>query len=105
MESRQRFFTTGQRTFIRFRDQYCRTPYCGAPIRHADHIQPAIDGGPTAVRSRQGYCEACNYTKQAPGWRTTVIDTDERVHEVETITPTGHRYRSRAPDPPGRDAA
>jgi hypothetical protein len=105
MESRARFFTNGQRDFIRFRDQYCRTPYCGAPIRHTDHIQPAIEGGPTSIRSGQGYCQACNHTKQAPGWRTTVIDNHDGIHQVETTTPTGHRYHSRAPDPPSRDAA
>jgi hypothetical protein len=100
MESRQRFFTAGQRRFIGFRDQFCRTPYCGAPIRHTDHIHPAGRDGPTTVRNGQGYCQACNHAKQAPGWRTTVIDNDDSVHEVETITPTAHRYRSRAPDPP-----
>jgi hypothetical protein len=105
MESKQRFFTAGQRHFIRIRDQYCRTPYCGAPIRHADHVRPAIDGGPTAIRNGQGNCEACNHAKQAPGWTTRVIDNDDGVHEVETTTPTGHTYRSRAPDPPRRDVA
>ena len=100
MESRARFFTAGQRTFIRLRDQYCRTPYCGAPIRHTDHITPAADGGPTSMHNGQGYCQACNHTKQAPSWTTTVIDNHDGVHEVETTTPTGHRHRSRAPDPP-----
>ena len=105
MDSKQRNFSPAQRSFIHFRDQYCRTPYCGAPIRHSDHVHPAADGGPTTITNGQGYCEACNYTKQVSGWTTTVIDNDDGIHEVETITPTGHRYRSRAPDPPGRSAA
>jgi hypothetical protein len=105
MESKQRYFPPGQRHFIRLRDQYCRTPYCGAPIRHTDHIQPAAEDGPTTVANGQGYCEACNHTKQAPSWKTTVIANDHRIHQVETITPTRHHHRSRAPDPPGRDAA
>lgn len=103
MESKQRFFPTGMRDFIRFRDQFCRTSWCGAPIRHADHIQPAAHGGATTVDDGQGYCQACNHAKQAPGWRTVVVDNDDGVHEVETITPTGHRYRSRAPAPPGAE--
>ena len=49
----------------------------------------------------QGDCEACNYTKQAPGWHTKAINL-HGGHTVEITTPTGHQYRSRAPDPPGR---
>jgi hypothetical protein len=101
MDSTQRFFNPAQRLFIRLRDQHCRTSWCEAPIRHTDHIQPADHGGPTTVQNGQGYCEACNYTKQAPGWVTRRIERDDGVHEVETTTPTGHHYRSRAPDPPG----
>src|SRR5690349_6242789 len=69
MESRRRTFTSAQRRFIRARDRYCRTPYCEAPIRHADHVTTAASGGPTDIDNSQGYCEACNYAKQAPGWR------------------------------------
>jgi hypothetical protein len=101
MESAQRYFPAGQRLFIRFRDQFCRTPYCGAPIRHIDHVRPADEHGPTTVVNGRGTCAACNYAKQAPGWTTRIVENDDGVHEVETITPTGHTYRSRAPDPPG----
>ena len=99
MESRRREFTPAQRRFLRARDQTCRTPWCDAPIRHADHVVPAEHGGQTKVDNGQGYCEACNYAKQAPGWRNT-ITARAGPHEVEISTPTGHRYRSRAPDPP-----
>jgi hypothetical protein len=100
MDSRRRCFTPAQRRFIALRDQTCRTPWCEAPIRHTDHIQPAEHGGPTAVSNGQGYCQACNHTKQAPGWHTQVLPLPGG-HTVEITTPTGHRYRSRAPDPPG----
>ncbi|MDT4936925.1 MAG: hypothetical protein QOG80_596 [Pseudonocardiales bacterium] len=99
MESKRRAFTPAQRRFIQLRDRTCRTPWCDAPIRHTDHVTAAADGGPTAVDNAQGYCETCNHAKQAPGWRTTVTSR-AGPHEVETITPTGHRYRSRAPDVP-----
>ena len=83
MESRRRTFTGNQRRFVIARDQYCRTPYCEAPIRHIDHITPAEHGGPTSVDNAQGLCEACNYAKQAPGWR----------YQRESVTtPTGHTY-------------
>ena len=99
MDSRRRCFTPPQRHFIALRDHTCRTPWCDAPIRHTDHITPAAAGGPTHVRNGQGYCQACNHAKQAPGWQTTVTDTPG-PHTVDITTPTGHHYRSRAPDPP-----
>ncbi|MGH3659500.1 MAG: hypothetical protein ACRDUA_22870, partial [Micromonosporaceae bacterium] len=44
----------------------------------------------------QGLCEACNYTKQAPGWQARP-SPGTGGHQVETTTPTGHRHRSRPP--------
>jgi Domain of unknown function (DUF222) len=96
MDSTRRFFDGNLRKFLLLRDQVCRTPWCGAPIRHADHVTPAVGGGATAVANSQGVCEACNYAKQADGWTQTIIGDD-----VVTTTPTGHRYRSSPPRPPG----
>jgi hypothetical protein len=102
LDSRRRAFTAGQRRYLQARDQFCRTPYCDAPIRHADHIHPAETGGPTQVHNGRGQCETCNYTNQSPGWRSRALtDQDTSGHDVETSTPTGHRYRSQAPDLPG----
>jgi hypothetical protein len=57
-----------------------------------------MDGGDTEADNGQGLCEACNYAKQAPGWRAR--QTRRRAGPViETVTPTGHRYLSRAPEP------
>lgn len=102
MDSKQRCFTPAQRRFIRLRDQWCRTPYCEAPIRQFDHVNAHRHGGPTSVDQGQGLCEACNYAKEAPGWNATVLEHDKAPNEVEITTPTGHRYRSAPPDPPGR---
>ncbi|ROS30575.1 DUF222 domain-containing protein [Cellulomonas sp. PhB150] len=100
MSTKQRFHPDGLATFLRLRDQgICRTPYCGAPIRHIDHITPAADGGVTDATNSQGLCEACNHTKQAPGW-TQTLTPDTHQHTVITTTPTGHRYASHAPPPP-----
>jgi hypothetical protein len=105
MESRRRDFPAGQSRFVRVRDGgCCRTPYCEAPIRHTDHIEPAADGGPTSIDNAQGYCQACNIAKQAAGWVTTRTSSPTEAHEVTITTPTGHQYRSRAPDPPGQAA-
>jgi hypothetical protein len=99
MDSTRRTFTPAQRRFIRLRDRVCRTPWCEAPIRHTDHITPALHGGTTDTDNGQGYCQTCNHAKQAPGWSTTTT-VDDGPHQVEITTPTGHHYRSRAPDTP-----
>jgi hypothetical protein len=99
VESRRRCFTPAQRRFLRLRDQYCRTPWCEAPIRHADHVRAAGEGGATSTGNGRGGCVACNYAKETPGWRTRVVNRTR--HEVEIMTPTGHRYRSRPPGLPG----
>jgi len=95
-DSRQRLFRANLARLIRLRDQTCRTPWCDAPIRQSDHARGHDDAGPTDQRNGQGLCQACNLAKEAPGWRASPV-TGELGHQVETTTPTGHRYRSRAP--------
>ena len=63
---------------------------------------PTPQGGATSAANGQGLCEACNYTKEAPGWAARPThDSRPGRHQVEIITPTGHRYRSRPPPQPG----
>ncbi len=61
-----------------------------------------------APSNGQGLCESCNYTKELLGWSARAGPTSRPGnHVVETITPTGHAYRSRAPSlhsPPPRTA-
>ncbi|MDF9750542.1 HNH endonuclease signature motif containing protein [Arthrobacter sp. ES3-54] len=105
MDSRARIFQAGLRRFIQARDDTCRTPYCDAPIRHLDHIIPWHHGGPTTQANGAGLCEACNHTKEAPGWRARAIPRSASSsgdrHTIELNTPTGHTYRSTAPPLPG----
>jgi hypothetical protein len=100
MDSHRRLFEGQLRHLVVLRDQFCRTPWCDAPIRHGDHAQPHRDLGPTAEDNAQGLCEACSYVKEAPGWSVTPTATDG-PHLVTITTPTGERYTSQAPDPPG----
>ncbi|MDO9455639.1 DUF222 domain-containing protein [Nocardioides sp.] len=101
LATNQRLTSAGLSTFLRIRDQgICRTPWCDAPIRHDDHVQPAAEGGPTTEANTQGLCEACDYAKQAPGWRQRVTDDESGRHRVDTFTPTGHHHVSVAPAPP-----
>jgi hypothetical protein len=100
MDSRARRFRAGLRQLLVLRDQSCRTPYCDAGIRHADHLRPAARGGTTSRRNGQGTCEGCNYTREAPGWQArTHPDRDPQQPGAVTVTtPTRHTYTSPAPD-------
>ncbi|GAA3309915.1 HNH endonuclease [Arthrobacter ramosus] len=103
-DSRARLFPAGLRRFIQARDDTCRTPYCDAPIRHFDHVVPWHDGGTTSLANGAGLCEACNHTKELPGWtaRTSTARTSPgKRHVLDIRTPTGHTYRSTAPPLPG----
>jgi len=98
MESTARFFSRNMKQFMLVRDRECRTPYCHAPARHADHGDDHARGGQTDVDiNGTCRCEQCNHIKQAPGWR--VVNRPDGV--IVTTTPTGHSYESRPPTPPG----
>jgi hypothetical protein len=99
MDSRSRLFPTGLRRFIQTRDDTCRTPYCDAPIRHLDHIIPWHHGGDTTRTNGAGLCEACNHTKETPGWNAQPRPGPR--HTIQLTTPTGHTYQSTAPPLPG----
>ena len=102
MDSRARLFPPGLRRFIHARDDTCRTPYCDAPIRHFDHIIPWHHNGTTTRNNGAGLCEACNHTKELPGW--TSRPRPGPRHTLDVTTPTGHTYHSTAPPPPGTPA-
>ena len=95
MDARTRRFSGELGHFLDLRDQFCRTPWCDAPIRHRDHVIAVADGGATSAVGGQGLCEGCNHAKQAPGWRARPGPGPD--HVVVTRTPTGHTYRSTAP--------
>lgn len=100
MESASSFFRGGLADFIDLRDRRCRSLYCNAPIRHRDHVVSRASGGATSAANAQGLCEGCNYAKESPGWSHEPVADPLAVTEIQVTTPTGHRHRSRAPDPP-----
>jgi hypothetical protein len=104
MESRSRLFPKRLAAFIDLRDDTCRAPYCDAPIRHHDHATPDAHGGLTTAHNGLGLCEACNYTKEAPGWQVSTTTDRHGTHTAEFTTPTGAIHRSNAPPLPGRPA-
>jgi hypothetical protein len=97
-DARSRCFPDGLASLIELRDQFCRTPWCDAPIRHRDHAVPVSSSGETSKDNGQGLCEACNYAKEARGWRVRAAPGDR--HTLEITTPAGMTYRSTAPPPP-----
>ena len=101
-EPRRRRFEGLLADLILARDRHCRDPYCEAPIRHLDHVQRYADGGPTTFGNGRGVCARGNYVREMPGWqlRATHSGLAGAPHQVVTITPTGHRYLSTAPQPP-----
>ena len=99
MDSRARLFPPGLRRYLTARDDTCRTPYCDAPIRHLDHIIPWHRNGTTTRNNGAGLCEACNHTKELPGW--TSRPRPGPRHTLDVTTPTGHTYHSTAPPLPG----
>jgi Domain of unknown function (DUF222)/HNH endonuclease len=96
VDTRRRLFTGILRQTLVIRDQWCRTPWCGAPIRHADHVIAVADGGQTTEANGQGLCETCNQTKEAPGWQTRP-GPDGAGRSIQITTPTGHTHTSRPP--------
>jgi hypothetical protein len=93
LESSSRIFRGNLARYIRLRDQVCRTPWCDAPVRHVDHVEGAVHGGPTSATNGQGLCEACNYAKTAHRWRARPGPHGG----ITTTLPTGHSYTTRPP--------
>lgn len=98
MESHRRRLPDGLRRLVVLRDQVCRTPWCDAPIRHADHVRPWSLGGATSSTNTQGLCEACNQAKGVD----RLVQSVHRNGSVTTTTPTGHSYFSVVPPLLGR---
>lgn len=90
MDSKRREFSGLLRRMIVIRDDVCRSPWCDAQIKHADHATAVAAGGQTEWGNASGLCAACNYAKELVGWR------HEATPEKLTVrTPTGHRYETR----------
>lgn len=65
-DSRRRLFTGALRDLVIARDRSCRNAWCGAPVRHVDHIQRFADDGATDRDNGQGLCARCNLAREHP---------------------------------------
>ncbi|AKT52866.1 hypothetical protein ADJ73_13760 [Arsenicicoccus sp. oral taxon 190] len=90
IDARRRSVTGIVRRLVVWRDGTCRVPYCDAPIRHVDHIDPYAQGGVTSADNAVGMCEAHNYAMEAPGFARHL----DRDGVLTVITPTGTRHTS-----------
>ncbi|MFL6175826.1 MAG: DUF222 domain-containing protein [Ornithinibacter sp.] len=105
MDSRRRTFSGHLRRMLVLRDDVCRTPWCEAPIAHADHTVPAREGTATSFELGTGRCARCNYGKEAPGWAAVVLtgepghseSSGETAPAILVTTPLGRSYVSRPP--------
>lgn len=97
-ERTRRLFDAHVLRLVMARDQWCRTPFCGAPIRHVDHAIGFARGGATAMDNAQGLCERCNHAKEAPGWATT-SDLDPTGRALVTTTTAAGLHYTTSPPP------
>lgn len=101
-DSRRRLFDGFLARLINLRDGgRCRDPFCDAPIRHTDHVEPFRHGGPTSYTNGRGVCARGNYVREMPGWHVELIadGLGDEPHTVRVTTPTGHSYTDSAPGP------
>ncbi|QZE26300.1 HNH endonuclease [Brevibacterium casei] len=91
-EARGRAFTGRLREMVIFRDDRCRTPWCDAPIKHADHARPFAEGGATSWENGSGLCASCNFAKEHPGW-----SHEASAEGLTVTTPAGRSYTSMTP--------
>ena len=89
MDSRRREFSGLLRRMVVIRDDVCRSPWCDAQIKHADHVESFATGGRTDWDNSSGLCAACNLAKELSGWRH-----ESTPEKLVVKTPTGHRYET-----------
>lgn len=63
-DPRRRLFTGSLRQLVISRDRSCRNSWCGAPIRHIDHVQRHSDQGTTTDDNGRGLCARCNLARE-----------------------------------------
>jgi hypothetical protein len=88
--------------FIRLRDQHCRWPGCRRAAKYCDvdhSIPHGRKGGLTIRRNLACFCRRHHQIKQLPGWKLEQGD----YGELTLTTPTGRKYRTRAPNPDGAE--
>ena len=91
-ESARRLFPAGLKALIRTRDEVCRTPWCGAPIRHIDHITPFHAGDPRSPTTVRVYVNAATRSRKHPAGtlHRQLMAASCCAHRPATSTSVGH---------------
>ena len=66
VDSRRRTFTGQLRHQLVLRNDTCATPYCDAPVRHADHPKPVRRGGTTGLHNAAGLAKPATTPRSCP---------------------------------------
>ena len=67
MDSRRRVFAGWLRRMLVLRDDVCVTPWCGAPVVHADHAVPVRAGRGTSWGNGDGQVRPVQPRQGGPG--------------------------------------
>ena len=76
-------FSLAARQFLIARDQTCRGPFCDAPIRHADHVVPHEQGGPTRTAMVRVCVSGATTRRSSPGWQSVVDEARDHDHHPD----------------------
>ena len=99
-----RLFPDGLRRFLVLRDQTCRTPWCGAPIRHGDHVDPGRGRRSDQRRQRARACARPATTPNKPPAGAPDPARRRRAHRGDHHTHRAHLHQS-PPTPTRRGRA
>ena len=102
MDSISRAFPVNLRRMVLSRDGICRSPYCNAASRHADHIHPHAQGGKTSLSNGQGLCAGGNYDKDAAEWGVRVIADPKRPGGTLVTWVSPYGVVGSSPTPPSQ---
>ena len=98
MDTRRRAFPAKLRRFIDLRDRRCRTPWCDAPIRHADHPSASPTAARPANRTAKASAKPATTPRKPPAGapRPPPAASSRPPPRPDTPTPATHHPRSAA---------
>lgn len=102
MDSVSRAFPVNLRRMVLSRDGICRSPYCNAASRHADHIHPHAQGGKTSLSNGQGLCAGSNYDKDAAQWDVRLVADPHRPGGTLVTWVSPYGVVGSSPTPPSQ---
>jgi hypothetical protein len=75
---------------ILLRDEHCRAPNCGRPVREIDHSRDYARGGATSLWNLAGLCAGHHHVKHETPWR--LVQLADGV--LDWVGPNGRHHRT-----------